>query len=236
MRRSFARTGTSESTATGANYQSTWQSARYDATAQGIQRKLKMKIQESKPVDHRPSSTPLPTWSELFSYWQSKQVPLIEMIPFVREEHYGPAPWFEKHLTPDERRGKYHFLSKGPLVGTATNLLSDPLRTNPELYAAFAILCTLLIAGERSSRLMHLVEDRLSLADFNPWSCWHSNSVMVLPCVPNEHQLRKYDDWQTRVDVAAAVWIEICARFQVIRDSQLWFIPAATEAASSHAQ
>lgn len=170
-----------------------------------------------------------PSWSEVYQYWQAKQVPLVEMIPFEQGEHYGIVPWFEKHVTPDERKAYYYFLSKGPLVGTAKNLLSDRLRSNPELYAAFAIFSTLIAVGERVSDLGSTVRDKLSLLNFNPWLHWHPTSVNVLPCNPEVRLLQRNPDWRLRIDAAAAVWMEICARFQVIKDTHLWLFPEPSE-------
>lgn len=180
-----------------------------------------MTQQQIKSDDHDPSFGPTPTWHEVYSYWQSKGVPQIEVISFDPDVHDEGISWFERNLSFNDRRGYFHVLRETPKVDTARALARTVSKGGPSLYAAFALMTTLRDLDQWTP-LEETVREHLDQISPDICSYWHPNSKRVLPCtVDGRHTFSENRDWHLRVDLAARVWTELAAQFQVVRQP-LW--------------
>jgi len=177
--------------------------------------------QNSKSVDYALAFGPEPTWHEVFSYWQSKEVPQVEVVSYDPDVHDDAIPWFEKNLSFNDRRGYFYVLSETPKVDTARALACSVSKGGPGLFAAFALMATLRQLDEWTP-LVDTVREHLDQINPDIRRYWPSNAKGVLPCVvEGDRTFREDRDWHLRVDLAARVWSELAAKFQVVRQP-LW--------------
>lgn len=170
---------------------------------------------KSQPSNSQP---PAPAWSEVYSYWKSKNVPQIEIVAYDPNLHDFRIPWFEKGLSADERRGYLWFLRENPKVETACALARVVSKGGPELFAAFAIMTTMRQLDQRTS-LVGTVRERIDRMAEGIRQSWHSNAKNLLPCIVegDDRVFAENKDWRLRVDLAADIWSGLEGRFQVIR-------------------
>ncbi|MBT3066114.1 hypothetical protein [Rhodoferax sp. U11-2br] len=182
---------------------------------------MKVKQQGSKSIEFRPALDPIPTWHEVLSYWDSKGVPQVEIVPYDPDEHDYQIFWFEKSLRFNTRRNTFRVLEKNPAGDTARALIYTVSKGRPSLFAAFALMTTLHHLNEPNT-LTVVVRQYLDQVSPDIRNHWHSNAKYLLPCVVDGGSRFVEDrDWHLRVDLAARTWTELAAKFQVVRQPLL---------------
>lgn len=172
-----------------------------------------------------PGTGATPTWLEVYTHWNSLKVPKVSVVDFNPSVHDAEVAWFEKYVSPEQRRGLYYHLQSPPRVDTARVLANAITNGGPSLYALFAIMTTIQQLDEWTP-LQEAVQSEWERLASHTRQEWHGNARHILPCdaLKPPSFLRIDKDWRLRVDFAAQVWKEIASRFQVVRQAR-WAPP-----------
>ncbi|MBV5327313.1 MAG: hypothetical protein JZU65_06700 [Chlorobium sp.] len=158
-----------------------------------------MKQQGSNSVEYRPALEPVPKWHEVLSYWDSKEVPQVEIVPYDPEEHDYQIFWFEKSLRFNIQRNSFRVVEENPASDTARALIYTVSKGGPSLFAAFALMTTLRHLGEPNT-LVAVVRRHLDQISPDIRDHWHSNAKYLLPCmVDGGSRFIRYEDTQNEL-------------------------------------
>ncbi|MEM9777123.1 MAG: hypothetical protein AAF902_21265 [Chloroflexota bacterium] len=152
------------------------------------------------------------TWDEIYSDWQTANVPDIKQIPFDINLYPYALPWYNKE-------GQYQADTNNPQKRTAFHLINYLQDKPKELIAAYKILA----ATKHYDCLFFLSKvliDVFNKYDENVYGWWNGNAKYLLPTTKLDYDFRVIEYSESipeAIELSIQKWRELHNEWQLIR-------------------